>query len=103
MSKRILVIDDRPDLSYMVQCILKEEGFEALLRGIPFQDITEVEALNLDLIILAVTDIVDCIGRQTLKLLRPHPSHTPVLVLVREPWFKLEQDQKLMDERTLFV
>ena len=103
MNKRILVIDDRPDLLNLVKNILEYEGFEVQLRGIPFRDGAEIEALNLDLIILAVTDVVDCIGRQTLKLRRQYSLHTPVLVLVREWWFRLEQDQELMDEHTLFV
>lgn len=103
MNKRILVIDDRPILTDLVKSILEEEGFEVQIRGIPFWNITEIEALDPDLIILAVTNIVDCIGRQTLKQRRQYSLYTPVLVLVREPEFILEQDQGLIDEHTMFV
>ena len=52
MATRILAIDDDQDTLELYGLLLEEEGYEALLSSAPFEDMTEVERLHPDLIIL---------------------------------------------------
>jgi DNA-binding NtrC family response regulator len=101
MQKRILAVDERSDLCNLVKVVLEDDGYEVLLRGTPFRNIAEIEALHPDLILLAPRDVVDCVGRQTLHLLRHHSI--PILVLVREPEYVLEQDRECAGKHTTFT
>lgn len=101
MKKRILVVDERSGLCGLVKAVLEEDGYEVLLHGTSFRNVAEIEALHPDLLLLAPTDVVDCVGRQTLHLLRH--SSIPVLVLVREPEYVLEQDRECAGKHTTFT
>lgn len=101
MKKRILVVDGRSDLCGLVKAVLEEDGYEVLLYGTPFRNAAEIEALSPDLLLLAPTDSVNCIGRQTLHLLRHHAI--PILVLVREPEYILKQDREYAGKHTTFT
>src|SRR5215471_16413913 len=105
MSKRILCIGERPEILMLMRDILEYEGYEVVLRGVPFQEIAEIEALSPDLVALGLTPFADNVGRRTLTLLNEKPDTTafPVLVFLGAPEDLLEQDRYLMRERVFFV
>jgi CheY-like chemotaxis protein len=105
MTKRILCIGERPENLALVRDILEDEGYETLLRATPFHDRMEIEALHPDLIMLTVTAVADCLGRQTLRVLnrKSEAVSPPVLVWVRAAEDILPQDRDLMSEQISFI
>ena len=54
MTPRILVIDDDEALLEVCEILLREEGYEVVLSPIVFEEVTDVEQLHPNLIVLDV-------------------------------------------------
>ena len=52
MAARILVVNDTQEILELFRMILEGEGYEVILSGFPIQQISDVEQINPDLIIL---------------------------------------------------
>ena len=76
-----------------------------VVRRSPFHDLTEIEALHPDPILLALTPYPNDLGRQTLRLLtrNPESAFPPVLALYSTRADILPQDQDSKRERISFV
>lgn len=86
MNKKILVIDDDIDILSIAEFLLKEAGFEPLLRQTG-QTADEVSQLNPDLILLDVRiERYAKSGLDICKELKAHPqlSRVPVILFSSE-------------------
>lgn len=54
MATRILVINDTQEILDLFRILLEGEGYEVVLSGFPFQQISEIEQISPDLIILDI-------------------------------------------------
>jgi DNA-binding response OmpR family regulator len=54
MALRILVVEDDDSLLELYQQLLQGEGYEVSLSSTPFEDVTDVERLHPDLVLLDV-------------------------------------------------
>src|SRR6266704_2730652 len=70
MPTRILVINDTQEILDLFRILLEEEGFEVVLSGFPFQQVSEIEQISPDLIILDVIFSDEKTGWQMLQLLK---------------------------------
>jgi DNA-binding response OmpR family regulator len=82
MAQRILVVNDTPDILEMFQMVLEEEGYEVVLSSFPYRQISDVEKIKPDLIILDYIFQGEKTGWQMLQLLKMQRStaHIPVIV-----------------------
>jgi len=79
---RILVINDTQELLEMFRLLLEEEGHEVVLSGMPILKVSEVEAIQPDLILLDIIFGDRKTGWQMLQMLKMQRStaHIPVVV-----------------------
>jgi CheY-like chemotaxis protein len=81
--KRILVVNDSPELLALLGTLLQAQGYEPILRSYPILSLNIIEALQPDLIIL---DILfgnqQPIGWHMLDLLKLSPSTASIPVIV---------------------
>ncbi len=82
MPTRILVINDTQDILDLFRIMLEGEGYEVVLSGFPFQQISEIEQINPDLIILDIIFGDEKIGWQMLQLLKMKRSTASISVIV---------------------
>jgi DNA-binding response OmpR family regulator len=82
MSTRILVINDTQEILDLFRIMLEEEGYEVVLSGFPFQQISEVEQINPDLIILDIIFRDEKTGWQMLQLLKMKRSTASIPTIV---------------------
>jgi CheY-like chemotaxis protein len=82
MMKRILIVDDTPSMLEMFQILLEAEGYEVLLSSFPYKQISDVEDIRPDLIILDYVFEGKKIGWQMVQLLKMHPSTASIPIIV---------------------
>lgn len=82
MSERVLVVNDTQEILDLFNEILKEEGYEAVLSGFPMQEISDVEAIAPDLIILDLIFGGEKTGWQMLQMLKMKRSTASIPVIV---------------------
>ena len=82
MPTRILVINDTQEILDLFRIMLEGEGYEVVLSGFPFQQISEVEKVNPDLIILDIIFGDEKIGWQMLQLLKMKRSTAYIPTIV---------------------
>ncbi len=82
MSTRILVINDTQEILDLFRILLEGEGYEVVLSGFPFQQVSEIEQINPDLIILDVIFGDQKSGWQMLQLLKMKRSTASIPVVV---------------------
>ena len=82
MASRILAIDDDQDILELYGSLLEEGGYEGHLSAVAFEDITEVEQLHPDLIILDARIRRANDGLLFIEKLRQHAStsHIPLIL-----------------------
>jgi DNA-binding response OmpR family regulator len=82
MAPRILVIEDDDSLLELYQQLLQEEGYEVSLSSTTFEDVTEVERLHPDLVLLDVKISGPDDGFTLLERLRSYlPTHCLPIML----------------------
>ena len=81
-STRILVINDIQEILDLFRILLEGEGYEVVLSGFPFQQVSEIEQINPDLIILDIIFGDQKTGWQMLQLLKMKRSTASIPVVV---------------------
>lgn len=82
MPPRILVINDTQEILDLFRILLEEEGFEVVLSGFPFQQVSEIEQISPDLIILDIIFGDEKTGWQMMQLLKMKRSTASIPVIV---------------------
>lgn len=82
MATRILVINDTQELLEMFRLLLEEEGYEVMLSGMPILQVSEIEQLHPDLIILDFIFGDQKTGWQILQMLKMQRSTASIPVLL---------------------
>jgi DNA-binding response OmpR family regulator len=82
MATRILVINDTQEILDLFRILLEGEGYEVVLSGFPFQQVSEIEQINPDLIILDFIFGDQKSGWQMLQLLKMKRSTASIPVVV---------------------
>jgi len=80
MSRRVLVVEDDPDIGRLVMLQLAELGCESRLIDDGISALAEAEATHYDLVILDVM-LPRMDGLQICRRLRAGETHTPILML----------------------
>lgn len=82
MSKRILIVDDEPDLQLIVQTVLKAKGYQTIQAVDGFQAVEKAQQENPDLIILDVM-MPEMNGYQVCRLLKGQSEtmQIPIIML----------------------
>jgi CheY-like chemotaxis protein len=82
MHKRVLVVDDEPDIVEIVTCLLEGEGYETLTARDGLEAVEVAEAEKPDLMLLDVM-MPEMNGYQVCRLLRAKPDlrDMPVVML----------------------
>jgi len=79
---RILVVNDTQDILDLFRRLLEEEGYEAVLSGSPVQQVSEIERINPDLVILDFIFGGEKFGWQMLQMLKMQHSTAKIPVIV---------------------
>ena len=79
---RLLVVEDQKKLLNSLKCGLEEEGYEVVLSGFPIQQISDVEQIHPDLIILDFVFGDKKSGWQMLQMLKMKRSTASIPVIV---------------------
>jgi DNA-binding response OmpR family regulator len=82
MATRILVVNDTQAILDMFRSILEDEGYEVILSSMPYQNISEIEQVKPDLIILDVMFGDQKIGWQMVQLLRMNRATASMPLIV---------------------
>src|SRR5436305_5520094 len=82
MVERILVVNDTQEILELFRMILEGEGYEVILSGFPIQQISDVEQINPDLIILDLVFGDEKTGWQMLQMLKMQRSTATIPVIV---------------------
>src|SRR5437667_1520134 len=82
MAARILVVNDTQEILELFRLLLEEEGYEVILSGFPIQQISDVERINPDLIILDFVFGDKKTGWQMLQMLKMQRSTAIIPVIV---------------------
>ena len=82
MAPRILVVNDTQEILELFRMLLEEEGYEVVLSGFPIQQISDVEQIHPDLIILDFVFGDKKSGWQMLQMLKMQRSTASIPVIV---------------------
>jgi DNA-binding response OmpR family regulator len=82
MTARILVVNDTQEILELFRMLLEGEGYEVILSGFPIQQISDVELINPDLIILDFVFGDQKTGWQMLQMLKMQRSTKTIPVIV---------------------
>lgn len=81
MSKRILIVDDEPNIVISLEFLMKKEGFEVAVATDGDEALAQVAAFNPDLILLDVM-MPRKSGFEVCEALRGDPSRAGVLIVM---------------------
>ena len=97
MSKKILIVDDEPDLLEMVQISLETEGYECIVAYDGFRALDRARREKPDLIILDVM-LPGLNGYKICRLLKfdEQYKHIPIIMLTAEA----QEKDRLIGEET---
>lgn len=82
MGARILVVNDTQEILELFRMLLEAEGYEVVLAGFPIQQISDIEDINPNLIILDLVFGDQKTGWQMLQMLKMKRSTASIPVLV---------------------
>jgi DNA-binding response OmpR family regulator len=95
MAARILVVNDTQEILELFRMFLEEEeGYEVILAGTPLQQVTDVEHINPDLIVLDLVFGDEKTGLQMLQMLRMQRSTASIPVIVCTAALDLVREQE---------
>jgi len=94
MAARILVVNDTQEILELFRMLLEEEGYEVILAGFPIQQISEIEQIKPDLIILDFVFGDQKTGWQMLQMLKMKRSTAAIPVLVCTAALDLVREQE---------
>ena len=81
MAKRVLVVDDEPDIVDIVTCLLEGEGYETLVARDGIEAVEVAEAERPDLVLLDVM-MPEMNGYQVCRLLKAKPEFRDIPVVM---------------------
>nr|HET6903754.1 response regulator [Ktedonobacteraceae bacterium] len=79
---RILVINDTQAILELFHSILEEEGYEVMLSAVPYQNVSEIEQVHADLIILDIMFGDQKAGWQMVQMLRMNRATASLPIIV---------------------
>lgn len=82
MIERILVVNDTQEILDLFCELLKDEGYDVVLSGFPVQQISDVDKIDPDLIILDLVFGSEKAGFQMLQMLRMKRATAPIPVII---------------------
>jgi DNA-binding response OmpR family regulator len=82
MGACILVVNDTQELLELFRMLLEAEGYKVVLAGFPIQQISDVEDINPDLIILDLVFGDQKTGWQMLQMLKMKRSTASIPVII---------------------
>ena len=82
MAARILVINDTQEILELFRMLLEGEGYEVVLSGFPIQQMSDIEQIHPDLIILDLVFGDQKSGWQMLQMLKMKRSTASIPVIV---------------------
>ncbi len=82
MATRILVVNDTQEILELFRMLLEEEGYEVVLSGFPIQQMSDIEQIHPDLIILDLVFGDQKSGWQMLQMLKMKRSTASIPVIV---------------------
>jgi DNA-binding response OmpR family regulator len=82
MGACILVVNDTQELLELFRMLLESEGYKVVLAGFPIQQISDIEDINPDLIILDLVFGDQKTGWQMLQMLKMKRSTASIPVIV---------------------
>ena len=94
MAARILVINDTQEILELFRMLLEEEGYEVVLAGFPIQQISDIEQIKPDLIILDFVFGDQKTGWQMLQMLKMKRSTAAIPVIVCTAALDLVREQE---------
>src|SRR5437763_11343353 len=94
MAARILVVNDTQEILELFRMILEGEGYEVILSGFPIQQISDVEQINPDLIILDFVFGDQKTGWQMLQMLKMQRSTAIIPVIVCTAALNMVREQE---------
>jgi DNA-binding response OmpR family regulator len=80
MAKRILAVEDDPDILFIVEMILKEEGYEVFTSPDGKNILLEVETVHPDLVVMDIR-LPDADGRDLCKDIKNYYRNLPVILM----------------------
>lgn len=80
MPKRILAVEDDPDILFIVELILKEEGYEVFTSIDGKHILREIETIHPDLVVMDVR-LPDADGRELCKVIKSCCAYIPVILM----------------------
>ncbi|MCA1937506.1 MAG: response regulator [Dechloromonas sp.] len=81
MSKRILIVDDEPNIVISLEFLMKKEGFEVAVATDGEEALTQVAGFNPDLVLLDVM-MPKKSGFEVCEALRADPSRAGLLIVM---------------------
>lgn len=94
MAARILVVNDTQEILELFRMLLEEEGYEVVLAGFPIQQISDIEQIKPDLIILDFVFGDQKTGWQMLQMLKMKRSTAVIPVIVCTAALDLVREQE---------
>lgn len=94
MAARILVVNDTQEILELFRTLLEEEGYEVILAGFPIQQISDIEQIKPDLIILDFVFGDQKTGWQMLQMLKMKRSTAVIPVIVCTAALDLVREQE---------
>src|SRR5437764_9606476 len=95
MAARILVVNNTQEILELFRLFLEEEeGYEVILAGTPIQQVTEVEHIHPDLIVLDLVFGDEKTGLQMLQMLKMQRSTATIPVIVCTAALDLVREQE---------
>lgn len=94
MAARILVVNDTQEILELFRMLLEEEGYEVILAGFPIQQISDLEQIKPDLIILDFVFGDQKTGWQMLQMLKMKRSTAVIPVIVCTAALDLVREQE---------
>ena len=82
MATRILVVNDTQEILELFRMLLEGEGYEVVLSGFPIQQMSDIEQIHPDLIILDLVFGDQKSGWQMLQMLKMKRSTASIPVIV---------------------
>jgi DNA-binding response OmpR family regulator len=97
MSKRIMVMNDTKEILELFHAILTEEGYEVFLGAFGANDLTEIQRIKPDFVILDYAVHKEELGWQLLQKMKMTTDTANIPVLI------CSTDMKLAEERQAYL
>lgn len=94
MATRILVVNDTQEILELFRMLLEEEGYEVVLSGFPIQQMSDIEQIHPDLIILDLVFGDQRSGWQMLQMLKMKRSTASIPVIVCTAALNMVREQE---------